>query len=131
MDIKRPLGVTIIGFFYILGSIVLIATLFTNVRQQFGIAVRFGAPSIPENIMRVLVIVVSLFMAYGYLRLKRWGYWFMITYTIYFLVISIGLSLQYKHELFYGNVVFSIMVLVYTLSKRRYFKKGIYTFHTN
>lgn len=128
MGKKRPLGITLIGYFYIFGAIVLISTLFTNATQQFGIAVRFGVPNVPENVMRGLVIILSLLMAYGYLRLEKWGYWFMITYTVYFLVVSIGLSQQYKHQLFYGNVIFSIIVLIYTLSRRRYFNKEKYSY---
>jgi len=127
MHEKRPLGIILIGYFYVFGAFVLIATLFTNATQEFGIAVRFGVPNVPENIMRVLVIIISLIMAYGYLSLKKWGYWFMITYTIYFLVVSINLSQQYKHQIFYGNVTFSIMVLLYTLSKRGYFKEVKYS----
>lgn len=123
MDKKRPLGVTLIGYFYIFGAIALIVTLFTNSTQQFGVALRFGVPNVPENIMRVLVVIVSLIMAYGYLRLEKWGYWFMIIYTVYFLVVSIVLSEQYKHQLFYGNAIWSIIVLIYTLGKRKDFDK--------
>jgi hypothetical protein len=123
VDKKRLIGITLIGYFYILGAIALIVTLFTNATQQFGIAVRFGMPSVPENIMRVSVIVVFLLMSYGYLRLQKWGYWFMIIYNVYFLVVSVCLSQQYKNQLFYGNAIFSIVVLIYTLSQRRYFNK--------
>ncbi|WP_026883011.1 hypothetical protein [Clostridium akagii] len=123
MDKKRPIGITLIGYFYILGAIALIVTLFTNATQQFGIAVRFGMPNVPENIMRASVVVVFLLMSYGYLRLQKWGYWFMIIYTVYFLVVSICLSQQYKNQLFYGNAIFSIVVLIYTLSQRKYFSK--------
>lgn len=121
MGEKRSLGITLIGYYYIFGSIVLIITLFTNTTEQYGIAVRFGLPNVPENIMKVLVSIFSLIMAYGYLKLEKWGYWFMITYTIYFLVVSINLSRQYNHQLFYGNVIWSIIVLIYTLSKIKYF----------
>jgi hypothetical protein len=121
MGEKRPLGITLIGYFYILGSIILIITLFTSPIEQYGIAVRFGLPNVPENIMKVLVSIFSLIMAYGYLKLERWGYWFMITYTLYFLVVSFNLSQQYNEQPFFGNVIWSIIVLVYTLSKRKYF----------
>ena len=106
---------------YFFGSILLMITLFTNATEQYGIAVRFGLPNVPENIMKVLVSIFSLIMAYGYLKLEKWGYWFMITYTMYFFVVNINLSQQYNQQLFYGNVIWSIIVLIYTLSKRRYF----------
>jgi len=121
MDEKRPLGVAFIGYFYVFGAFVLIGTLLTNAEVELGIALRFGLPHIPENIMRVVVIIFSLVMAYGYINLKKWGYWMMIAYTIYFLVVSIYLSQQYKEQLFYGNVIWSVIVLIYTLNKREYF----------
>ena len=121
MDEKRPLGVTLIGYFYVFGSILLMITLFSNATEQYGIAVRFGLPNVPENIMKVLVSIFSLIMAYGYLKLEKWGYWFMLIYTMYLLLVSINLSQQYNQQLFYGNVIWSIIVLIYTLSKRRYF----------
>lgn len=122
MNDKRPLGVTLIGYFYVFGSIILIITLFTNPSDQYGIAVRFGLPDVPEKIMKVLVSIISLIMAYGYLNLKKWGYWFLMTYTIYFLVVSFTLAQQYNQQIFYSNMIWSILVLLYTFTKRKYFK---------
>jgi hypothetical protein len=119
---KRPLGITLIGYFYIFGAIVLIIILIANTPQQYGIAVRFGLPNVPESVMRVLVTVISLILAFGYLKLKKWGFWLMMTYTIYFLGINLYLSQQYKEQLFYGNVIWSFVVLTYTLRHRKYFK---------
>ncbi|CAH2213894.1 hypothetical protein [Tepidibacter aestuarii] len=123
---KRPLGITLIGYFYIFGAVVIAITLFTNAKDQFGIAVRFGVPNFPENIMRVLVSMISLIMAYGYLKLEKWGYWLMLIYTIYFLTVSITLYQQYNQQPFYGNIIWSIIVLIYTLLKRKYFNKRDY-----
>ena len=73
--------------------------------------------------MRILVSVISVIIAYGYFKLKKWGYWLMIIYTVYFLAVSITLSQQYRQQLFYGNVIWSIIVLGYTLTKRKHFDK--------
>ncbi|MBU3114279.1 GNAT family N-acetyltransferase [Clostridium lacusfryxellense] len=59
-----------------------------------------------------------------YYKLRR-----RITYSIYFLVVSITLAKQYNQQLLYGNVIWSIIVLMYTFKKRKYFmnrynKKG-------
>ena len=121
MKERRPLGITLIGYFYIFGAIVLLASLFSNDKSQFGFALRFGFPNAPENIMKVAIAILSFIISYGYLKLKKWGYWLMIVYTLYFLVVSSFLAHQYKSQPFYGNVIWSIMVLVYSLSKRKYF----------
>ncbi|KLU63742.1 hypothetical protein DEAC_c43450 [Desulfosporosinus acididurans] len=131
MEQKRPLGLILIGSFYIFGAFVLILTLFTNATEQFGIAVRFGLPNVPENIMKVFVSIISLVMAYGYLELKKWGYWFSIVFNIYFLIVSISLYLQYSQQYgqygrqpFLGNALWSIAVLIYTLKIKHFLKKG-------
>jgi len=124
MDETRPLGITLIGGFYVFGALVLIITLFTNATDKFGIAFRFGLPNIPEDIMRVIVSIVFLVMAFGYLNLKKWAFWLMVTYTVYFLAVSIILSQQYNEQLFYGNAIWSSIVLIYTLRKRKYFYKN-------
>ncbi len=121
MSKERPLGVTLIGAFYVFGALGLIVTLFTNTIDQFGIAARFGVPNMPESAMTVIVSVISLVMAAGYLRLEKWGYWLMMTYSIYFLVVSVILSNQYSQQPFYGNVTWSVIVLIYTFKKRRCF----------
>lgn len=115
---KRPLGISLIGYFYFFGAVVLLITLFSKPMEQFGIAMRFGLPFIPENVMRVSVAILSLVMAYGYLNLNKWGFWLMAAYLLYFLTVSIMLAYHYKSQFFYGNVIWSIIVLTYTVRHR-------------
>ncbi|SCW87665.1 hypothetical protein SAMN04487970_10992 [Paenibacillus tianmuensis] len=123
MNRKRPLGVALIGSFYIFGSVVLWLSLFLIdfSSEKYGIAARFGLPNVPEHLARILVGVVSLVMAYGYLRLKRWGYWLMVSYSIYFLTVSGYLFVLYKDQPFLGNVIWSLIVIAYSYSKRSHF----------
>ncbi len=122
MEPKSPFGITFIGYFYILGAIVLLLTLLTNSRiGEFGIAERFGVPGVPESLAKMLIAALAFILAYGYLRLEKWGYWLMIIYSIFFLVISLYLSTKFNAQLFYGNALWSVIVLAYTYRKRRYF----------
>jgi hypothetical protein len=123
---RRAFGISFIGYFYIFGSLVLILILFLKTKQEISISSRFGVPNFPENIMRALVAVISLVLAYGYLKLKSWGYWLMMVYSIYFLITNLTLSEKYNNQIFYGNVIWSLMVIVYTLVKRKHFSnKGL------
>lgn len=86
--VKRPLGISIIGYFYIFGSIVL---LFTSIFYQagadtIGMSERFGVSVVPERIMRVVVAFFSLLMAYGYMRLKKWVFWLLISYSLFIML---------------------------------------------
>ncbi|WP_282137496.1 hypothetical protein [Rossellomorea aquimaris] len=122
---KRPLGVSIIGYFYIFGSIVL---LFTAIFYQagadtIGMSERFGVSVVPERTMRVIVAFFSLLMAYGYMRLKKWGFWLLITYSVLFGLISFILLTNEPQQPFIGNFVFSIIVLIYTIYVKEAFFK--------
>ena len=124
---KRPLGVTFISYFHIFGAVVLIITaiFFNPEANEFGIADRFGLPNFPEQLFRIILAVVSLFIICGYIRLKRWGFWLMITYSVAFGIISSLLITNQSQQPYAGNLIFSIIVVAYTI----YVKKTY--FHTN
>lgn len=119
VDMKRPIGISFIGYFYIFGAIVLILTL--GIKQDIDINVRFGVPFLPEIAVRIFVAVFSIIMAYGYLNLKKWGYWTMILYSIVFSIISTNQANIYHSQPFIGNIIFSMIVLFYTVIKRHSF----------
>ncbi|KNY27588.1 hypothetical protein [Pseudobacteroides cellulosolvens] len=121
MKKERPAGVTLIGCFYIFGAVVLLLTL--GIKQDFEFNIRFGIPGVPEIIVRLSIIMLSLIMAYGYLKLEKWGYWIMILYSIVFLMISLNQVSVYKSQPFIGNVIFSLIVIIYTFTKRKCFVK--------
>lgn len=114
---KRPLGVSLISYFYIFGAFILLFSSFfydANA-NQIDIAARFGLPNAPEQLIRVLVALSSLVIAYGYMRLRKWGFWVMIGYSVLFGVISLSLSLSLDQQPFIGNTIWSIIVLLYTI----------------
>lgn len=123
IDMKRPTGISFIGYFYIFGAIILILTL--GIKQDIDINIRFGVPFLPEIAVRIFVALFSIIMAYGYLNLKKWGYWTMIIYSIVFSIISINQMYIYHSQLFIGNIIFSIIVLFYTFNKRHIFHSGV------
>jgi 4-hydroxybenzoate polyprenyltransferase len=122
---KRPIGVSIIGYFYIFGAAVL---LFTAIFYQadadaISISERFGLSILPERIMRIVLAFFSLLMVYGYMRLKKWGFWLFISYSALFGLISSVIATNQPQQPFIGNVVFSIIVLMYTI----YVKEAFFT----
>jgi hypothetical protein len=122
---KRPLGISVISYFYIFGAIVLLFTaIFYNAdANSIGIAERFGMPNVPERLMRVIVALFSLGMIYGYLRLKKWGFWLMVIYSTLFGFISSSLITNGSQHIFIGNLIWSIIVLAYTIyTKNSFFK---------
>ncbi|WP_234119022.1 hypothetical protein [Clostridium hydrogenum] len=120
---KRPSWITFIGYFYIFGAIALILTL--GVKQDIDINLRFGVPFLPETAVRIVISLFSIIMAYGYLNLKKWGYWTMLIYSSLFLIISIKQANIYHSQLFIGNAVFSALVIAYTFRNRHSFYSTI------
>ncbi|HCX65507.1 MAG TPA: hypothetical protein DHN33_09885 [Eubacteriaceae bacterium] len=113
---KRPKGITIIGYYYMFGAIVLLFTL--GVEQDININVRVGLAFLPELKVKILISLLWIVMSYGYLKMKRWGYWLMIIYSIYVTVINGSLALSIQNYILTGNIVFSLIVIVYTFNER-------------
>ena len=120
---KRPFGVLLISYFYILGAIFLLYTsvFFDANAMQIEISTRFGVPNVPEQLMRVLVALTSLIMAIGYMRLRKWGFWMVIGYSVILGAISFSLTLSHNQQPFIGNMNWSIIVLIYTIFVRKAF----------
>jgi hypothetical protein len=124
-QMKKPFGVTLISYFYIFGAIVLLFTAFfyDADANQIGIGERFGVPNAPEHLLRFIVALFSLIMIYGYFRLKKWGFWVMSAYSVMFGIISSLQLTDQSPQPYTGNLVFSILVIAYTIYVRKAFFK--------
>ena len=122
---KTPIGVTLISYFYLFGAGILVITaiFYDADANTIGMAERFGLPYAPERLMRVLVALLSFVLVYGYIRLTNWGYWFMIAYSVIFGCISAFLVSNPSPQPFLGNMILSIVVLMYTLYVRKSFQQ--------
>jgi hypothetical protein len=145
LDYKRPLGISFIGYIYILGAILLFLSVILGVthntpfsikfgthynqeiflRSDVPLNVRFGVPFLPETFVMIFIVVFYTIMAYGYLKMKKWGYWIMIVYSILFIIISLKQLSIYNSDTFLINAINSIIVLIYTYKKRYCFNNTI------
>ncbi|MFC7786413.1 MULTISPECIES: hypothetical protein [unclassified Rossellomorea] len=130
---KRPIGVSIISYFYIFGAIVLLFTaiFYQAAADTISISERFGVPIMPERFMRVVVAFFSLVMVYGYMRLKKWGFWLFIAYSVLFGVISFLLLSVQPDQPFIGNFIFSVIVLTYTIYVKEAFFRSTHEHRIN
>ncbi len=116
---KRPIGISFIGYFYIIGDVLILLTI--GMEQPINFNVRFGIPAFPEHVFKIMLSAYSFILAYSYLKMYRWGYWNMALYSSIFFLISLNLTYHYEMQPFIGNAIFSIMVLSYTIKKRSCF----------
>lgn len=124
MKEKRPILVSYIVDLNFLNGILLILSLFPKLTKQFGIIT--PTPTFFNVTIKVFVILILLIISYGLLRLKRWGYWLMITYNMFFLVVSIIFSLGLTGQSVYNpSYIGPILGLILTFSAKRYYIKEI------
>jgi uncharacterized membrane protein (DUF2068 family) len=122
MKKNRPVLVTYIVDLNFLNSFLLIVSLFPKLTQRFGIAV--PALTFSNVTVRIFIILILLTISYGLLKLKRWGYWLMIAYNLFFLLISIVSLFKFTGQAFYSpGLLISILGLSLTFSAARYFTK--------
>ena len=122
MDMKNSIGIKFIGWFQILGALVILFTL--NVQQNPPINVRFALPFIPELLVKICLGVFAIIIAYGYLKQLKWGYWSMLIYSILFFCISATQATKYSSQPFIGNAIYAAIVTIYTIYKNKYFLKN-------
>ena len=116
---EAPIGVLIIGIFEIISALVLLMTLDVNQIPPFNI--RFGVPFVPELLVRICVAIFTIVMCYGYLRLKKWGYWCMTIETGIFCIVSLVQIINYGGQPFVNNCILAAIIFVYTVYKRSIF----------
>lgn len=125
MNENRPFMVTIIGDGCILCAFLLIVSLF-HFWDRFGIIVKSAAymkvPFIPEDIVTLLYAIFLLIIAYGYLKLKRWGYWLMVSMNLFFIVVWLITFLHDKNQVL-AQYPSSIIALIFIIPTIRYFGK--------
>ncbi|MEX3622569.1 hypothetical protein [Viridibacillus arvi] len=124
---ERPIGVTLISFFYIFGAVVLLLTsiFYHHEPNGIGIAERFGIPNGPERLVRVILALATFVMVYGYANLKKWGFWSMIVYSILFWIVKYNLNDLSKHTTFFRE--FDLVInyhSLFNLRKSCFFKSN-------
>jgi len=123
MKEKRPMVVSFISDLNFLNVFLLIILLFPKFTKRFGVIT--PTPTFFSVAIKVLLILILLTISYGLLRLKKWGYWLMITYNMFFLVVSIIFLLKLTEQSFYHpGFIESILGLIITFPAKRYFIKA-------
>jgi Na+/melibiose symporter-like transporter len=125
---NRPLGIILIAGFYVFGAIVLLVSMFTMpeaVSRQ--IAERQGLPVNMGISVLLLTAVLAFFIAYGLFSLSSWGFYLTLIYLTYFGGISFLLGGKSGIQPYLGNLLWSILVIVYLFFKRKSFFFGTKT----
>lgn len=124
MKNKRPYIITLIGDVNFLCALLLLASLFPGFLEQFNFSIN-EPPVFVNKILRLLYAIILLIASYGFLKLKKWGFWLMAGYSIFFLVCVV-FSLQSKYPVNFSNIINTIIELIFIfLTKKYFYEKAI------
>jgi len=128
MNNKRWSNISFIGGFYIFGAVVLVVSVITGAYKTdtmgLSMALRHGLLFLPALPARIILIIISLIMGVGLLKLNKWGYRLVLVFCLYFTIANIIMALNTGNNVYYSSIIFSIWVL-FTLPKdRRVFING-------
>jgi len=127
-----PLGVYLLAAFYLFGALVLLIGTPTGlVDARMAIARAHGLPGLAGNALVLVVALLALVLGYGLISLSRWGYFLTIAYALYLVVISLALGAldfplrgEEEAQIYFGNLLWSLLVVVYLFLARRHFLSG-------
>ena len=125
MKLKRPILLTFIADLNLLGAFLIIISLFQLPKfiEQFGVFV-IPISDLLDVTIRMLSVLTMLIISYGYFRIKKWGYGLMITYNLFFLVLSmIFIVFEIKNSYNTQGIIQSLIGLIITFPSKRYFIK--------
>ncbi|MBW9159470.1 hypothetical protein [Clostridium tagluense] len=124
MSKKRPVIIEFIGGIAFLGALVsIVIVLFPNFSKQLGFDA-IPVSNFSVGIMQVVLPIILLIASYGFLRLKIWGYWLMVIYSMFFLIVFIIGLIQNKPLFASQNFIGTFITLMFLLPTKRYFNKG-------
>ncbi|ACL74577.1 hypothetical protein [Ruminiclostridium cellulolyticum] len=124
MTEKRPIIITIIGDLSILAAMLSIGvTIFPDYFSKLGFH-HNTLPIYSNSVMNILLSFVLITAAAGYLNLKKWGYWLMIIYNIFLMLVNVIWRLQNKQIPFTTGIIVLSIVLMNTIRYRKYFILG-------
>ena len=126
-----PIGILLIASFNVFGAFVLLISLFVNpVGVRETIAKAHGLSPIIGVEFVLVIAVLALTLAYGLIRLSRWGFYLALVYSLYLCGVSLvmgGLSFAWtggpETQIHFGNFLYSSLVVTYLVIRRRYFFK--------
>lgn len=125
MNKNRPFIITFIGDISFLGALLsILIALLPNFSERFGFYV-IPLPFFSDGITQVLMPIILLIASYGFLKLKIWGYWLMIIYTMFFFIVPIIWCQLNKQPFFSPNIIMTFIQLIFILPTRKYFSKKI------
>lgn len=121
---KKSRLVTFIGSFYIFGGVIVLLSLLFNGSQLNTV---FDLPNIPDYIVKLLVGIIYIPLGYLYIKRIKASNWIVLVLALIFFCISADLATKYDAQPYIGNLIYTLLVIVVTVNKRKEFTKDLQT----
>lgn len=125
---KRPLIITFLGDFNILGALLLISTFFPFM-ERLGFSASMpdylNFSIISVQVARGFIAIIIIIASYGYLKLKSWGYWLMVSIKLLYIIAWFISYLYNKQQYFSQYPLSTIIQLIFIVPTIKYFNKKI------
>lgn len=125
MRVKRPLLVTFIGDLNLISIFFIVASFFPTPQfiEQYGFSF-IPISNLLDGVIRILSVISLLVISYGFFKLKKYGYYLMISYNLFFLALSMFCMVTRNQQLNLGSeFIPSLIALIITFPSKRYFIK--------
>lgn len=123
MKEKRPVLVTIVGDLNFLSIFTIVMSFFPKLIKMVGI---YTVPinTYKDILIRISLVIILIIITYGFLGLKKWGYWLMIAYDVFFIVLGLIFYLKKCGLSYYStDPILGVIGLTFTMRASQYFNK--------
>jgi hypothetical protein len=119
MTKSRPLIITFLGDLSVLSALLSIIPIFTKKYGYFTSPLPYF-PEIISIVLSILLLIASI----GFLRLKKWGYWLLVSYNAFFFIIYIIWSIQNEKATLFTYLMTKVISLIFIIPTINYFYKN-------
>lgn len=129
MSEKRPLIILLGGISLLFSSFAIVLSISPVLVERLDFDV-LPIPFFSYDIIQTLLYIILLIASYGFLKLKKWGYWIMVAYDIFYLLAYAVWCLPKKHIPLYIQLSLvttsfgqTFIHLIFVLITTKYFYK--------
>lgn len=121
---ERSRLITFIGSFYIFGGIIILISLMLG---GTAVDIRFNLANIPDNIVLIVLSIVSVWAGFLYLKRVKPGFFAVFILSAVTFCFNAALTTKYNAQPYIGNMIYALFVIIATICKRKEFINSLKT----
>lgn len=119
---KKSKVITFIGGFYMFGGIISFLSLLFGGSPLNTV---FALPDIPDYIVKFLLVIIYIPAGYLFLKRIKFSNWMILVLAVLTFCISAELTTTFNAQPYIGNMLYSLFVIIATITRRKEFTNNI------